>query len=1229
MATNFTGSYSENFDTLVSTGNSTILPPEWILAESGTNANATYTAGTGSGNTGDTYSFGTAGSTERALGGLLSGSLTPLFGTSFTNTSGNPITSLTTGYRGEQWRLGTLGRADRLDFQYSLNATSLTTGTWVDVDALDFSSLVTTGTVGLLDGNANSTNLSTVISGLNIAVGATFWFRWQDFNATGSDDGLAIDDFSLNSRPTPPPLTPTVAIAANPASITEGSAISGLFTISRTGDTTNPLTVNFTTGGTATSGNDYLTPASFATNSIEIPAGQSSVTIGISAIDDTIIEAVENVSVTLGTSVNYSVGSSNTATVTINDNDIAPSTTRIHDIQGAAHRSPLVGQTVTAVPGIVTAIRSNGFYLQDPNPDTNDATSEAIFVFTSSAPAVAVGDAILVNGTVSEFRPGGTGGTNNLSLTQLTSPTITKLSGGNALPAATVLGNGGRAIPTQIISNDAVGGNVENAGTVFDPAEDGIDFYESLESMLVQVNNAIAVGPTSSFGEIPVLADNGANAGTRTARGGIVIQPGDFNPERIIIDDALISSEPQVNVGDTFNGAIVGVLDYSFSNFKLLNTQALPTVTSGGLQREVTNLTAGANQLTVATFNVENLDPSDGATKFNALASAIVNNLKAPDILNLEEIQDNNGATNDSVVDANVTFQTLISAIAAAGGTTYEFRQLNPVDDQDGGEPGGNIRVGFLFNPSRVSFVEGSLQRLTDTDLSNGDAFRSSRKPLVGNFQFNGQEVTVIGNHFNSKGGDQPLFGPNQPPILSSETQRNQQATIVRDFVQGILAPNPNANVIVAGDINDFEFSNPVTILESGGLNTLIETLPQNERYTYNFEGNAQVLDHILVSNSLLTKLDGFDVVHINSEFADQISDHDPVLARFNLVKPNAAPTAVNFANTTLSLAENTSTTIGIQVATVSINDDSFGTNVLSLSGADSSFFELDGSALFLKANTSLNFEDKFSYAVTVAVDDASVGTTPDASANFTLAITNVNEAPIANNDGGFTANQSMAKLISIATLLANDTDPDANTTLSILPNGFSDVVGGTIALNGGNVVFTPSSSFSGTANFKYTLSDGSLTSQAIVTLQVGRTANGGNGKDTLTGNDGDDNFNGGNGQDTLFGNGGNDILLGGNGNDKLFGGQGNNTLTGGNGSDIFVLDSFAGTSTITDFTDGEDKIGLPGGLSFGQLRLLQGTGNNLNDALVNATSNGVNYTLGILQGVSVGSLSQTDFISV
>ena len=140
--TTFGTAYTQDFNTLANSGTSnTAVPTGWEFSESGTNANTTYRAGTGSDNTGDTYSFGATGNSERAFGGLRSGTLVPLIGAQFTNNTGGTITSLAVAYTGEQWRLGqnTTGRAaDRLDFQLSTNATSLTTGTWTDYDSLDF-----------------------------------------------------------------------------------------------------------------------------------------------------------------------------------------------------------------------------------------------------------------------------------------------------------------------------------------------------------------------------------------------------------------------------------------------------------------------------------------------------------------------------------------------------------------------------------------------------------------------------------------------------------------------------------------------------------------------------------------------------------------------------------------------------------------------------------------------------------------------------------------------------------------------------------------------------------------------------------------------------------------------------------------------------------------------------------------------------------------------------------
>jgi predicted extracellular nuclease len=593
--------------------------------------------------------------------------------------------------------------------------------------------------------------------------------------------------------------------------------------------------------------------------------------------------------------------------------------TQIAEVQGAGHLSPHAGQLVK-VEGVVIAERGSNVWLQDPTPDGDPATSEGILVFGSSvANAVAVGDLVHVRGTVTEFRPGCTptcaptsSAFSNLSITELAAPGLGVTSFGPAsLPTATVIGMGGRVPPTEVIENDAATGNVETSG-VFDPSADGIDFYETLESMRVQVDNPVVVGPRNAFGEILVLADDGAGASVRTARGGIIVRDvdpgtlgdysmGDFNPERIMLDDLLVGSAntPAVDVGDHFATSAVGVMTYDFANFKIAVTSALTEI-DGALQREVTRAPSD-QEIVVGTYNVENLDPGDGS--FARHAALIVNNLRSPDVLAIEEIQDNNGPTNDAVTDASVTWNTLIAAIQAAGGPTYSYRQIDPVDDQDGGEPGGNIRVGFLFRTDRgVSFVDRpGGDSTTPTTVVAGPsgpqlssspgrvdptnpAYDSSRKPLAGEFRMRGKKVFVIALHLSSKGGDQPLFGRFQPPTRSSEVARHAQAQSVNDFVDQIVAADPNANVIVAGDVNDFDFSETVNILEGGVLTTLMDTLPLAERYSYVFEGNSQVLDQILVSNNLLGSFPiDYDPVHVNAEFADQASDHDPQVARVDL----------------------------------------------------------------------------------------------------------------------------------------------------------------------------------------------------------------------------------------------------------------------------------------------------------------------------------------------------------
>ncbi len=232
----------------------------------------------------------------------------------------------------------------------------------------------------------------------------------------------------------------------------------------------------------------------------------------------------------------------------------------IYEIQGEGHISPFVGQSV-GTTGIVTGVASNGFYLQDPYGDNHDATSDGIFVFTDSTPTVSIGDEVQVSGDIEEFRPSNR--SNDLTLTQITNLTNFRvLSSNNPLPTAVVIGED-RTLSTETVDNNE--------------STDSIDFYESLEGMRVQINNAVAVSATNSFGEIWAVPGDG-----------IAISDSDFNLGGIQIDDTLFNgTSPIVNVGDEL-GTVTGVLSYSFGNFELQFTEPI-TPTSANLTPEITH----------------------------------------------------------------------------------------------------------------------------------------------------------------------------------------------------------------------------------------------------------------------------------------------------------------------------------------------------------------------------------------------------------------------------------------------------------------------------------------------------------------------------------------------------------------------------------------------------------------------------------------------------------------
>jgi hypothetical protein len=587
--------------------------------------------------------------------------------------------------------------------------------------------------------------------------------------------------------------------------------------------------------------------------------------------------------------------------------DVAQARTFIYQIQGKTHVSPLKDKRLSEVRGIVTGVRRTSFYMQDPDPDDDLATSDGIFVNVGSTPGVKAGDLVKVSAVVRETRPS-LDGDEHLSQTTLEEPTITILASNQSLPTPVLLGKNGRAIPNRIIKDGFIG-DMDTA-TELEPNTDGIDFFEALEGMMVQINNPRIVAPTDDEREMVAVADNGEDATDLSPRGALIVKQDDYNPERIVLNDFVISTAmPQANVGDRITGAVTGVIAYDNAMFKMVVLSPFKLIT-GDIVRESVE-PARVDQLSIATLNCENLDANDDKAKFDALANVIVKNLQSPDLITLEEIQDNSGSENDGTTSASETMQRFITAIKGAGGPTYDYAQISPEDNNDGGQLGGNIRIVFLYREDRgLTFVlRGRATARTKVTVSNDNGvpvlshspgrvdptnsvFSNSRKPLVGEFEFKGRKLFVIANHLLAKIGDQPLFGRFQPAKFDSEPKRIRQTQVVRGFIDQILAIDPNAHIITLGDLNDNAFSQALSILKGTNPATAmfnaLERLPETERYTYLFQGNAQMLDHILVSASLNKLAVTADIVHVNAEFADQTSDHDPALVRISWSQPTS-----------------------------------------------------------------------------------------------------------------------------------------------------------------------------------------------------------------------------------------------------------------------------------------------------------------------------------------------------
>jgi len=594
----------------------------------------------------------------------------------------------------------------------------------------------------------------------------------------------------------------------------------------------------------------------------------------------------------------------------------------ITEIQGAGHFSPYDGQEVQT-RGVVTFLdpkvddktRRRFFWIEDPQEGDDLARSRGLFVDAPLDDALtpddlAPGDLVILAGKVEER-----GKPTDLPLTTLVAGKVKVLAHEQPLPPPILIGRAGRRPPGEVFEDDGL--------RRFEPTVDGLDFWENLESMRVAVRSPRITGPTLLRNEFVVLADSGRDATVTSRSGGVVVRPGDDNPERIIVSGKLKGRLPEARVGDQITADLPGIVDFAYGNYRLLATSTDLTLNPALLEPEHTLFQATENSLTVATFNVENLSARSDDARFTQLAEQIVQNLKSPDILGLQEIQDDSGPDDDGVVSADSTLGKLIAAIAAAGGPRYEFRQVDPVDNSGGGQPGANIRTVFLFQPARLSapVLRPNEERIAERDgkkiepLSfrlqkesgrlrfshspyrlDHSAFEAdpargwsaSRKPLLFEAQFRGHDLYLINAHLRSKGGDDALGSRTQPPNHASEDQRSVQAMVIRRWVDEILDLDWEANVIVLGDMNEHEFRTPMRILAGTRMKDLIESVPITDRYTFNYLGNAQVLDHIFTSPNLFSRAQAkLDILHINSDFPEKerASDHDPLVLKLTFAK--------------------------------------------------------------------------------------------------------------------------------------------------------------------------------------------------------------------------------------------------------------------------------------------------------------------------------------------------------
>ena len=871
--------HTEDFDTLANAGTTgTVTPNGWTFSESGANTNDSYGIGTGSSNAGNTYSFGAALSTDRAFGGLQSGSLVPTVGASFTNNTGFDLTRIDVSYVGEQWRVGTLGRADRIDFQWSASATSLTTGTWTDADGLDFTGPVMTGAIGLLDGNlaANRTAVNGAIVTV-IPAGATFWIRWTSFDASGADDGLGVDDFSL--MPSVSDQAPVIT-ATSPISGAAGVALDSNITltfsesVNASGDWfTIVCATSGSHGATASGGPTTFTlapTASFASNEpCTVTVLKANVT------DQDVDDPPDNMA------ADY-VFSFQTADVLV----CGDPATRIHEIQGTGMTTPM-NNAVVAIEGVVVGDFQqpggfSGFYMQEEvaDADADPLTSEGMFVFNTSF-AVSSGDVVRVRGRVTEFQ----------GLTELTSVNALLVCSVGATVLATAV-----SLPVANVTD-----------------------LERFEGMLVnfdQTLTATEVFNLGRFGEVSLSGAGRLYTPTAVAAPGAAAQAvlAQNNRSRIILDDGDnqqnidptrypqggLSASNTLRVGDSLS-SLTGVMDFRFSNYRIQPVGAISWDHTN--PRTPAPASVGGN-LKIASFNVLNFfngvglgggfPTARGANTPFELDRQLAKEVSAlsainADIVGLMEIENDAGA-NSALAD-------LVEALnAAMGAGTYSFIDTGVIGTDA-------IKVALIYKPAAVTAI-GPFKTITSAvDPRFIDTL--NRPSVAQTFEHNlsGQELTVVVNHLKSKGSDCNSVG--DPDTGDGQGNCNLTRTAAAAALASWLATDPTSSgdpdFLIIGDLNSYTFEDPITTLTTSGYTNLVRQFGGLTAYSYVFNGESGYLDQALATSSLAAQVTGVTDWHINpdepnvldynTEFktANQVntfydsgpyrsSDHDPVI---------------------------------------------------------------------------------------------------------------------------------------------------------------------------------------------------------------------------------------------------------------------------------------------------------------------------------------------------------------